>query len=424
LDSAIHDGLAALITALLCGYALLLLVRGMSRSRPGLQIGAPIAAALALRVIAAAAVSLTGFADFLRGGDEKFFLANARDVTATAFGSSDWISSLTGSLHEFVFAVQIDLFDSPDLVLRITQSAIAVAGLALFAVAAYELAGARAAWITAWLLALEPSGVFFSSLLHKEPNMFLAAGLVAYGGAMIWKQGSPRWLLPMAAGCLVAVATRPYAGWFLIAASAAIVLHAGLRAGRAAPARRFSLVAVVLLLAAIAAPTVLQASTDESLEKNLQSSQDANANDSSNLGLEQVDFSSRTAIVTNLPRRVVDVLTRPYLWQVDNISQQLAVLGSLITLTVIALLIASIWRDPKGSVARAGPFLYVAVALLLAYSLSAGNAGTAFRYRTHVIVPAIAALVCLRTRREEEPAAEAARPEEGPGRTRALSATA
>lgn len=422
MDGAIHDGLAALITALLCGYALFILVRVMRRSRPGLRIGAAVAAAVGLRVLAAAAVSLTGFADFLRGGDENFFLGNAHDIAATGFGSSEWLHALTGSLHEFVFAVQIGAFDSPDLVLRITQSTIAVAGIALFAVAAYELGGARAATITAWLLALEPSGVFFSSLLHKEPNMFLAAGLVAYGGAMIWKHSSPKWLLPMAAGCLVAVATRPYAGWFLIAASAAIVLHAGLRAGQAAPNRRFTLVAVVALLVAISAPTVLEASTDESLQANLQTSQDANANDNSNLGLEQVNFSTRTAIVTNLPRRVVDVLTRPYLWQVDNISQQLAVVGSLITLIVLALLVASIWRDPKGSVARAGPFLYVAVALLLAYSLSAGNAGTAFRYRTHVIVPAIAALVVIRTRREEQEAADPQRPEPNSHRARAATA--
>ncbi len=230
----------------------------------------------------------------------------------------------------------------------------------------------------------------------------LASGLVAYGGSMMWRHASPLWLLPMTLGCLVGVATRPYAGWFLIAASAAIALHAGMRAETGAPARRFSLVAVVLLLAAISAPTILEASTDESLEQNIQVSQDANASDESNLGLERVDFSTRGAIVTNLPVRVTDILTRPYLWQVDNISQQLAVVGSLITLIVMAMLIGSIFRNRGEVMGRAGPLLYLTVALLFAYSLSAGNAGTAFRYRTHILTPAIAALVVLRTRREEE----------------------
>ena len=41
--------------------------------------------------------------------------------------------------------------------------------------------------------------------------------------------------------------------------------------------RRFGLIAVVLLFGAVAAPTVLEASTDESLEQNVQASEDANA---------------------------------------------------------------------------------------------------------------------------------------------------
>jgi hypothetical protein len=82
----------------------------------------------------------------------------------------------------------------------------------------YELAGARPAVFAMWLLAFEPTSIFFSSLLHKEANMLLAIGLVAFGGAKLWKTGRPRNLLPIVAGCLIAVATRQYAGWFLIAA--------------------------------------------------------------------------------------------------------------------------------------------------------------------------------------------------------------
>lgn len=401
-DQAIHDVLVFGLTALVAAYALWGLTTRMQRSRPGLAIGAPVFMALFLRVAAAAGMSLTGVAEFLRGPDELTFIAHAGEISSTGFGSEPWIDALTGALHEFVFALQLGAFESPDLALRLGQSTIAVVGVLLFAVAVYELAGPRAALIAAWLLAFEPSGIFFSSLLHREPNMILASGLVAYGGAMMWRHASPRWLLPMTMGCLVAVATRPYAGWFLIAASAAIALHAGMRADSGAPARRFSLVAVVLLLAAISAPTILEASTDESLQQNLQVSQDANAADESNLGLEQVDFSTRGAIVTNLPVRVKDILTRPYLWQVDNISQQLAVVGSLIALIVMAMLIGSIFRNRGEVMSRAGPLLYLTIALLFAYSLSVGNAGTAFRYRTHILTPAIAALVVLRTRRERE----------------------
>ena len=308
---------------------------------------------------------------------------------------TQWTDALTGELYKFVFAGQMRVLDSPDLVLRITQAGIAVAGLVLLATAVYELAGPRAAVIAAWVLAFEPSNVFFSTLLHKEPNLLLAGGLVAFGGASMWKSARLQYLWPITLGCLVAVATRPYAGWFLIAAGAAITLHVGIRA-RTEGARSLTLVALVVLLGAISAPTVWEASTHESLQQNLQSSQNANASDNSNLSLERVDFSTRGAIIVNLPKRIVDVLTRPYPWQLGNTSQQLGLLGTIFAFTCFWLLALELWRARGHVMDRAGPLVYVGFFTLIAYSLSAGNAGTAFRYRMHIVALAICLLVVLR----------------------------
>jgi hypothetical protein len=292
---------------------------------------------------------------------------------------------------------------SPELVLRIAQAGIAVAGLALLAAAVYELAGAKAAVIAAWLLALEPTGVFFSTLLHKEPNMMLAGGLVAFGGATLWNRGELRSLVPIVAGCLIAVATRPYAGWFLIAAGAAIALHAGIRKRRTG-ARSFVLIAFVVMFAAVAAPTVWNASTTENLGK-LQTSQEANvSNTQTNLNLETVDFSTRGAIITNLPRRLRDVILRPYPWQIGDIRQQLGIPGTTVAYLTFVLLIATLCTSRGGIWKRAGPLIYVGFFLLIAYSLSAGNAGTAFRYRTHLVALALCIIAVLRWARA--PAAE------------------
>lgn len=407
MDSAIHDALAALITLLISAYVLTWLVRRLGRSRPDLEIGTPVLVGFVLRVVAAAGVSLTSVEYFLRGPDEVRFTTESAAIAATNFGSSEWTEAAMGALYEFVFAAQIKLLDSPDLVLRISQSAIAMVGLVLLAVSVHELAGPRAGRIAIWLLALEPASIFFSSIIHKEPLMFLASGLVAYGSTMIWKQARPQYLAVIAAGCLVAVATRPYAGWFLIAAGAAAVLHAGLRADASAGIKRFGLVSIVVLLAAISAPTILEASTDENLERNVQASQDANTSDNANLSLESVDFSTRGAIITNLPVRIRDVLLRPYPWQVANSAQQLGALGGLAALALFALLVNAMWRSWGQIAERAGPLLYLAAGLLVAYSLSAGNAGTAFRYRTHVVAIVICAFAAIRyyqSRSEPAPA--------------------
>lgn len=384
-DQSLHSVLVTLLTTALMGGAVALLVSGLRRSRPGFAIGPAVAVAFAVRVIGAALISLTPFAHQLRGGDEFGFLAKAKLVAGTSPGSAEWTHALLRELHVFTLAVQRYLLDSPELALRVTEVGIAVSGLVLLVAAVYELAGPRASVMAMWLVALEPAGIFFSSLLHKEANMMLAIGLVGLGGTKIWKLGQPRYLVLIVAGCLIAVATRHYAGWFLIAAGAAIVLHAGLRAERRGAMRSLGLVALVVLFAAVAAPTVFQASTHESLQKHLQGSQEANASDSSNLKLEEVNFSTRGAIVQNLPRRVFDVLVRPFPWQLGDISQGLGLLGTAAAYLALFFLIRTGIRSRGQIMARAGPLIYLAFFLLIAYSLSSGNAGTSFRYRTQVV---------------------------------------
>ncbi len=405
MDTTIHDIAVFAITLLLVTYGLWMLVRVLGRGRERFVIGQAVAVAVLIRIIASMAVSLTSIERFLRGGDENAFLTVSSNIADTAFGSTRWIDALTGSLYEFTFAGQIGLLDSPTQAMRVAQIGIAVAGLVFIAAAVYELAGSRAAVIAMWFLALEPTNIFFSSILHKEPLMMLAGGIVAYGGALAWQRASTRSILLITLGCLIAVATRPYAGWFLIAAGAAILLHSGLRVSEASPARRLSFVSLVIVVVAVSAPTVLGATTSESLQP-LQQTQDSytSGGDQTDLALEQVDFSTRGAIVTNLPPRIVQVLTRPYVWQMSNAAQQLAVFGSAVALVILFMLIREARRNRKGLVARAGPLLYVTIGLLIAYSLSAGNAGTAFRYRTHIVGVAGAALIAARygSRRTEE----------------------
>jgi hypothetical protein len=415
-DESLHSVLVALVTVIPVAAVVAALVRGLGRSRPGFAaIGLPVAVAFAARVVGAGLISLTPFAGALRGGDELGFQGKARLIAHSPLGSGEWTHALLRELHVFVLAVQKYALDSPELALRVTQVGIAVCGLVLLAATVYELAGRRAAVMAMWLLALEPAGIFFSSLLHKEANMMLAIGLVAFAGARIWKSSRPRYLALIAAGCLIAVATRHYAGWFLIAAGAAIVLHAGLRAENRTAMRSLVLVAVVVLFVAIALPTVFAASTDQSLQKNLQNSQTANASDNSNLRLEQVDFSTRGAIVSNLPKRVFDVLLRPFPWQLGNISQTLGLLGTTSAYLALFFLIRTLIRRRGRIMDRAGPLVYLTFFFLIAYSLSAGNAGTSFRYRVQIVALFICLIATLwsparQPREERSPAGLAARP--------------
>ena len=387
---------------LLVGFGLAGVISLLRRSRPELTIAGPVALGVGVRLAAIAGVGLSGLGATLRGGDEATFLRGAREVAASRLDSGLWLPSESHRLHEIVFALQIKVADFPEAALRVTQVGIAMLGIVLIVVAIHDAAGPRAARLGALVLAFEPASIFFNGILHREPLLVLASGLVVLGGARIWARPDPRGVLLLALGCAIALGTRPYAGWFLITGGLLLILHASLRASDGK--RRLPLAFAVALVAVASAPAVLSLTSQQSLEQNLQHSQEANtdpnaprgAAGSNNLSLERVDFSTRSDLVAHLPSRLRDVVLRPYPWQVANPSQQLGAVGTLVALVALGLLLHYIRRNRGKTIALAGPFLYPTLFLLIAYALSVGNAGTGFRYRTHLVILGLATLIVLR----------------------------
>jgi hypothetical protein len=419
--------LAILLVAAVIAFAL----HRLRRRRPGFAIGTPIALGVGIRLIAIAGIATSGLQSSLRGGDETMFLTYARLLAGDPIGHG-WWPHTHFPLHTVVFAFQIKLGGFSEGAMRVTQVGIATLGIVFLAAAVYDLAGARAARITTWVLAFEPASIFFNSALHKEPNMVLASGLMVFGASKMWKRLDLSGIALMALAGLIAVKTRPYAGWFLISAGVLVILHASLRR-LDKPLRAMPLVYAVIIAGFVAMPAITQVTSGKSL-KELQASQNANTDpnlisnsggpNANNLALERVDYSTRGKVFQHLPQRMLDVVVRPYPWQVSNRSQQLGAVGSLFALSVFVLLIGNAWRRRKDLVTLTAPLLYPLFFLLVAYALSAGNAGTSFRYRTHIVTLAVAALVALRwgVVPREAPAAEPAdeRPVPEPGRPLAV----
>jgi len=386
----------------------------LQRRRPDFHVGTPLAVAFGLRLFAIAGISATGLESALRGGDENLFMYWARVLAAQPLGPDYYPHQPRYPLHTVSFALQLKWGDFAEGALRITQVGIAMLGVLLLVAAVHDLAGGRAARITAWVVAFEPASIFFNSLLHKEPLMVLATGLVVFGGSKLWRRLDLSGLVLMALGGWIGVTTRPYAGWFLVSAGVLIVLHAAIRR-RDRALRAMPLIYAVVLVAFIATPAIVQVTSKSSLGT-LQASQNANSEalgtQGNNLALESVDYSTRGKVLANLPKRVRDVLVRPYPWQVANASQQLGAIGSLFALTCFLLLFLAILRRRGEVMALAGPIIYPTFFLTIAYALSAGNAGTGFRYRTHIVLLAVAMLVALREGvvRERVPVAEPVRP--------------
>ena len=408
-----------------------LLIDHLRRERPNLRIGWAIAAAVGIRIAAAVVISLLPNSRALRGTDELVFLYGSTTTTVDLHSTMEasaadirarpLLDILTGTeitpLHIWLFGLQQRLLDASDLTLRLTQIALAVTGLALLAVVVYDLAGPTAARIAAWVLALEPTSVFYSGYLHKEPLITFAVGVIAYGFMRMWRRRSLGALAIICGGCVVATLTRPYVGWVMAAAAVTMVLHAAMRAEQG---RRATLLATTAVCFALVAGFFAVREAPAQLER-LQESQEANVSDSSNLKYEPVDYSTPGAIAANLPVRVAGFLLRPYPWQLQSANQQVGAIGGVVVLVTLFLVAVYLFRSRGVIMLRAGPLIYVVGALVLAYSVTSGNAGTAFRLRENVTALLICIACSLRARRREMLGERTGRPSQPAASRRGLA---
>ena len=403
--------LETLVIAAIAVWLVLVGVRRLlEHGRPGLALSRPVAVGYALRLAAIAGVSAAGIGQQLRGGDEGTYLGQAHQIAASPWFSAAWTPQFSdrgsNNLHVILFSAQMKALHFGAGALRITQVGIALVGAILIVAAVYDLGGPRAARLTAWLAAVEPASVFFSGTLLKEPLIELAAGLVIFGATRTWRRMDLTGLVVMGTGCLIGVFDRGYVGFFLIAASLLVLLHVSARNLRRR-VQALPLLLGVILVAGLMSPAVVRLTSPGNLQSALQDSQNASTlvtpppgatvgqPMSNNLALEPVNFSSRANIITNLPLRIRDLLLKPYPWQLGDWSQRFGAIGGLLVLALLIVLIRYAWRS-RGSIFRlTGPLLYPTLMMLIAYSLSDGNAGIGFRYRAHLMIPAIGILSIL-----------------------------
>jgi hypothetical protein len=374
LESVESTILVILVVTYLIGFT----VHRLRRSRPDLVITLPLIVGGGLRLLAIAGVSAAGL-NSLRGGDEFTFLTEAKVLAARSLGTG-YIPHGPFQLHVVLFALEMKLFHLSQGGIRIIQVGAAMLGTVLIIAAVYDLAGGRAARIAAWLVAIEPASLFFDSAIHKEPIMQLASGLVVFGSTMLWRRLDLRGIIVCALGGAIAVETRSYAGWFLVAGAALVLLHASLR-HMDRPMKAMPLI------------YGLQTSVNANAYGIGESS--AMGSNGDNLALEQVNFSSRGAIITNLPTRIEELIVQPYPWQLADTSQRFGAVDTMLVYALLLFLLRYAWLSRGAVFKRTAPVMYPMLFQLIAYSLSVGNAGTGFRYRTHLETLWIASVAIL-----------------------------
>jgi hypothetical protein len=400
--TATDPAAGVVIAILFVAVVLIWVTLRLARTRPGFGIAKPLMVAFGVRLLAIVAINATGLGASLRGGDENTFLFQAGKLAAQPLGTGDLPHGVY-QLHVVLFALQEKLGFVNVSALRVTQVGIALLGFVFMLAATYDLGSGRAARVAAWVLAFEPSSIFFNSEIHKEPLIELAVGLVAFGSVWVWKRLDIRGIAICALACTIAIETRGYVGWFLACGCVLMILHASLR-NMQRKGTAVTLVYVIVVAAMIVGPTVLAATGGKNL-KHLQASQSQNStgtgqggtggSNGANLALESVNVSSRGAVIASLPTKIRELLLEPYPWQLHDSSQMFGALGTLLAYVIIVLLIRFAWINRGQIFGRAGPLLYPLLFEMIAYSVTVGNAGTGFRYRSHLVTLGICAMSVL-----------------------------
>lgn len=392
-DSRLYEAEATLLCMVAAALGLALLARVVRGKWPDLDLRLVLGVAFGLRVAVVLAQGLLGSTgETLRGTDDAVSQLNANVLAETPITDELWRNIAGGDLHLAFFGAQTWLLGGPGgTPLRVVQAALAVAAIGLMAVAVNRLAGRYAALAAAWFVAVEPTSVLFTTLLHKESLVFLGEGLFLVGVAACWTRRTLHGLPALLGGAALVALVRPYAGVFLFAAGAAVTGY--LVATGLGPERRRSALGIAAVAIALLGG-VAAASTRDPLGR-AQSLQDEEPTLKDNLQLEPVDFTTVGGFARGLPERMGDFLLRPYPWQAANLSQRLGVAGTLIAWSLYLLLVYSLATSGRAAIARAGPLLFTSGVLTVCYALSTANAGAGYRHRIHLLLVLAAALAVL-----------------------------
>lgn len=345
----------------------------------------PIAAGLLLRLAAVAiAAAIPAIGHKLTSTDEATFLATTKTLATLPLSSSKWLSMGLHWTEVIPWALTYKVFgDCGTVPLRLEQIGLSLGAVVLIAAVAGKIGGRRAALITAWIAALEPSSAYFGGLLHQESLCMVGEALVL--GALVdaWLRDSGGWrgLLCGLIGIALIFGTRSYLAFFAAVAGGLVLVAAALerRLGLARGLSALTAVAAAVAAAGIfAAPHVVPGAI-ASLQHQLNVPYPG-----ANLPLPHATVTSGSGLLKTVVLHSLDLILRPYPWQVGSAAQKVAVAGTLIwyMLVLVTLLLTLL----RGLDARLVPALILIACETVGFALTLVDAGEGFRHRVNLLL--------------------------------------
>jgi hypothetical protein len=239
---------------------------------------------------------------------------------------------------------------------------------------------------TAMLLtAFFPQMIFWSAAMYKDPVIMLAIAINILAVFRLRLRMSLYWVVVYLATAAALVFLRFYIFYALLAATVAGMLIRHRRGVAFGFGTQIIVIAglIVLFLYTPVGQEVLANSRFFDLQM-LNNSRTDLARAGSGFA-ETADVSTLGGILTVLPYGVAHILFAPFPWTIVNLRQALALPDVLLWYALVPALIRGIIAAQR-RLRETMPILVFTTALTLAYGAFLGNAGTAYRQRTQVMM--------------------------------------
>jgi hypothetical protein len=249
-------------------------------------------------------------------------------------------------------------------------------------------------WRYGCLVFLLPSMLFWPSSLGKEAWMTLCIGMTAYGFARLYTRGRFGFAL-MGAGLAGAGAVRPHIAVILLAAGFAgyIFRPAGPRATALSPIAKVVGVGVLLVVSIVAMQRVATFFQIDQINAQSVDQVLANTEDRTSEGGSAFQ-ADRARGPLALPGAAVQVLVRPFPWEVHNVQGLATSLEGVLLVVIAVRSRRSILALPR-QISRSYVIFATLYAGFFIYAFSTfGNFGIIARERVQVL-PFVIALLCL-----------------------------
>lgn len=246
----------------------------------------------------------------------------------------------------------------------------------------------KVAAIAAVFVAFFPSLVLWSSQGLKDgPIVFLLA-VGIYSTLRLGEKFSLKYVSVVSLSLLGVLSLRFYIFYMLLAAiTGALVI--GPRIQTLASALRQVGVLVVLGLVLTYFGVLRTASTQidtyADLDRIQLSRADLARSAESGFGRD-VDVSTTGGALTTIPMGVAYLLFAPFPWEVANLRQSITIPEMIVWWASFPVMILGLWYSVRFRFRQSLPILLLTFMVTLAYSVFAGNVGTAYRQRAQLLV--------------------------------------